>query len=698
MNPKTHLRLVVLHVLVAVLLLVLLGRLWNLQVMDGEHYRGVAAQNRMRDIVVPAVRGVILDGSGRPLVRNRTALVVSVDRTVLSRQKDRGKVVLARLAKVLGTSDAALEKRIRLCAPNVKRPCWPGSPYQPIPVDDRVDAKRALQIMERQEDFPGVTAQVQAVREYPRPEGASAAQTLGYLQPITQEELDWRRGLKVTGFSGVDLIGRDGLEAAYDPDLRGEPGVRQVLVDSQGRVTGTAREQAPVAGGTLITSIDAKVQAAAEKAIQHAVDTARKDGKKADAAAAVVLDVRTGRVVALASNPSYDPSIWIGGISQDEYEGLLGKSKGEPLISRATQGQFAPGSTFKISSVAAAVRDGYDLHGTYSCPGSYNVGSRAFKNFEGQGHGDMNLHTALVVSCDTIFYKFAYEEWLRDGGTRPDKRPKDPMVGMARQFGFGARTGIDLPSEAPGRIPNRSWKRDYWNATKKADCKAAKTGYPDMERTHPSRAAYLKAVAAENCAEGYMWRAGDAANLSVGQGDVLVTPLQLARSYAAVANGGRLVVPRIGQAVVRPDGTVTRRIESPQAPKLPVEQKVLAYMRSALAGVPKEGTAAGAFNGFDFGKVAVAGKTGTAEVYGREDTSWFASFAPVGKPRFAVVAMVAQAGTGATYAAPAVREIYEAMYGLNGKKAALTDGKLPDKLPKVRPDGTVGGPAQRTAP
>lgn len=690
MNSKTHFRLVVLYVLVAALLLVLIGRLWTMQVLDSEHYKQVAAENRTRDIVVPAVRGMILDDQGRPLVRNRTALVVSVDRTSLSRQKDKGTGTLHRLAKVLGTTYDDLSKKIRLCGPTVKRPCWPGSPYQPIPVDDRVDPKRALQIMERQEDFPGITAQVQAVREYPRPDGASAAQTLGYLQPITQEELDKRKGLKVTGYSGVDLIGRDGLEAMYDGDLRGEPGFRRVLVDSQGRVTGTAQDQAPIPGGNLVTSIDAGVQGAAEKALQNAIKNAHTQGHKADAGAAVVMDVQTGRVVAMASYPTYDPSIWTGGISQDEYDALLGKKKGEPLISRVTQGQFAPGSTFKISSVAGAVADGYSLNGTYPCPGSYNVGSRAFTNFEGQGHGDMNLHQALVVSCDTIFYKFAYEEWLRDGATKPKKNPSDPMVKMARNYGFGQRTGIDLPSETPGRIPDRGWKKTYWNATKKADCKAAKEGYPDVERTDPSRAAYLKAIASENCLEGYMWRAGDAANFSVGQGDVLVTPLQLTRAYAALANGGRLVVPRLATAVVRPDGRVVRRVDAPSAPRLPVAAKTLAYIRGGLAGVTKSGTAAGAFQGFDFKTVDVAGKTGTAEVYGKDDTSWFASFAPVKKPRFAVVVMVSQGGTGASTAAPAVREIYEAMYGSErGSKPLLKDGRLPSDLPKLPGQGAA---------
>jgi penicillin-binding protein 2 len=509
--------------------------------------------------------------------------------------------------------------------------------------------------MERQEDFPGVTAQIQAVRDYPEPEGASAAQVLGYLQPVTQDELDKRKGLKVTGYSGVDLVGRAGLEAQYDRALRGEPGYRRVLVDSQGRVTGTAEEQQPTSGSNLVTSIDAGVQGAAEKALKHAIDNARKGGKPADAGAAVVMDVRTGHMVAMASYPTYDPAIWTGGISQEKYDALLGKKNGEPLISRVTQGQFAPGSTFKISSVAAAVKDGASLKGIYPCPGSYNVGNRAFSNAGGTGYGPMTLHTALVKSCDTVFYRFAYLEWKADGGMHPKKNPSDPMVKMARQYGFGKKTGIDLPSESAGRIPDREWKRNYWEATKAANCKGAKEGYPEVAKTDPARAAYLKAVATENCTEGYVWRPGDAANFSVGQGNVLVTPLQLARAYAALANGGKLLTPRLGVAIVRPDGTVVQRIQPPPAEKLPVDQKVLKYIRNALAQVPKEGTAAGAFGGFDFKRVDVGGKTGTAEVYGKQDTSWFASFGPVKNPRFAVVVMVSQGGFGASTAAPAVR-------------------------------------------
>ncbi|TDC65584.1 penicillin-binding protein 2 [Actinomadura sp. GC306] len=690
MNPRTHFRLVVLYVMVGVLLLVLVGRMWTLQVLEGDHYRDIAAQNRMRDIVVPALRGMILDDRGRPLARNTSSLVISVDRTTLSRQDDGGEAVLRRLAGVLGMTYDEVGKRIRLCSPTVQRPCWPGSPYQPIPVVDHADPQRALQIMERQEDFPGVTAQIQPVRSYPEPEGASAVQTLGYLQPVTQEELDKREGLKVTGYSGVDLVGRDGLEAQYDKALRGEAGYRRVLVDAQGRVTGIAEKKEPVPGNHLVTSIDAGVQGAAEKALEEGIKEARRGGRPADSGAAVVMDVRTGRLVATASYPSYDPSVWTGGISQKKYDELLGEKNNSPLISRVTQGQGPPGSTFKVSSMAAAVKAGYDLHGTYSCPGSYMVGSRAFNNFQSANLGSMNLHTALVKSCDTIFYRFAHEMWLRNGGRNAPPDAKNPMVEMARGFGFDARTGIDLPSESPGRIPDRQWKRQYWEATREANCRGAKEGYPEVAKTDPGRAAYLKAVANENCLEGHVWRAGDAANLSIGQGNVLVTPLQLVRAYAAIANGGKLHTPRIGVAVMRPDGTVAERIKAPEPVRVPIDEKVLAYMRKALAKVPTDGTAGGAFAGFDLKRVAVAGKTGTAERYGHADMSWFASFGPAKEPRYAVVAMVSQGGFGAQTAAPIVRKIWEAMYGTKDRKAVLENGEVPAGLPKL--------PGSETAP
>ncbi|MQA87823.1 MAG: penicillin-binding protein 2 [Streptosporangiales bacterium] len=697
MSTRSRTRLFVLHVLVVSLLATLLGRLWYVQVLTGDEYARVAAANRTREIVVPAVRGWILDDAGRPLVRNRTALVVSVDRTQLSQQPDGGEAVLKRLAKVLDMSYGKLQKKIRLCSSEVGRPCWPGSPYQPIPVDDEVDSKTALQIMERREDFPGVVATPQPVREYPETYGTNAAHVLGYLQPVTDEELREREGLR-SQFSGIDLVGRAGLESTYDEDLRGRSGVRQVAVDSMGQVTHTVRETPATPGSHLVTSIDAGVQSVVEKSLRRAVQRARSQGSPGSAAAGVVLDVRTGRVVALGSLPTYDPSVWIGGISQKQLNELMSGKAENPLVSRATQGQYPPGSTFKLVSTSAAVESGYSLHGTYPCPGSYQVGNRAFSNFEGTAFGPMNLHRGLVVSCDTIFYKFAYELWQRDGGTDPVKNPKDAMINMAREYGFGKPTGIDLPNESPGRLPSREWKREYWEETKAYHCKHAKKGYPEVAKNEPSRAAYLTAISKENCKSGYQYRAGDAANFAIGQGDMISTPLQLANAYASLANGGTVYSPRIGKALVRPDGTVERKIKPRKQGKLPVPKRVLSFIRDALADVPRSGTAAGAFAGFPLDKLPVAGKTGTTEAYGAEDTSWFASFAPANNPRYAVVVMVAEAGEGSRFAAPAVREIYEGMYGLNGKKAVLPDGELPDELPKIDGGGFSPPPGYQTAP
>lgn len=691
MSTRSRTRLFVLHVLIMSLLATLLGRMWFLQVLSGHEYAQLAAANRTREIIVPAVRGWILDDLGRPLVRNRTALVVSVDRTQLGKQPDGGEAVMKRLAKVLDTPYGELLKKIRLCTKGVKRPCWPGSPYQPIPVADRVDSRTALQIMERREDFPGVSARPQPVRYYPEPSGSTAAHVLGYLQPVTDEELRKREGLRAQ-FSGIDLVGRAGLEAVYDKELRGSAGVRDVAVDSMGQVMHTVQETPPTPGSHLVTSVDAQVQGVVEGALRDAVKKARSGGKRASAASGVVLDVRTGRVVALASLPTYDPSIWIGGISQRQLDRLTSEKSNHPLLSRATQGQFPPGSTFKVVSTSAAVKAGYDLHGTYPCPGSYRVGDRAFRNFEGTAFGSMNLHRALVVSCDTIFYRFAHLMWMHDGGIDPVKKPQDAMIDMARAFGFGVPTGIDLPNESGGRLPSRQWKQAYWKETKDFHCKHAKTGYPDVAKTDPSRARYLTAISKENCKSGYVYRAGDAANFAIGQGDMIATPLQLARAYAAVANGGTVWHPQIGKAFIAPDGTVTKRLEPEKAGTLPVPDRVLSYIRSALADVPRAGTASGAFAGFPLNKVAVAGKTGTAESFGKEDTSWFASFGPANNPRYAVVVMVAEAGQGAQVAAPAVREIWEGIYGLDGKEAALPGGELPEELPKIDGDGTFGPP------
>ena len=719
MSERSRLRLVVLQILVLSLLATLLGRLWYLQVLASDNYKSAAAENGTRQIITPAPRGMILDARGRPLATNRTALVVSISRTAMLRQRDGGRALVAKVAQVIGEPFQDVWERTRLCgspgAPPAPR-CFNGSPYQPIPLTDQASTAMALQIMERREDFPGVTAELTSVRDYPMPLGANAAHELGYLGPVTDQELAARnqaagkRGSNETVLQRTDLIGRAGLEREYDDDLRGTPGVKTLAVDHQGGVTGVVSETQPTPGNYLVTTIDAQVQAAAEKQLKAAIMRARHTGDinkgfakyKADSGAVVVLDVRTGGIIAMASWPTYNPNIWVGGISSKDYKAITSKRNNYPNQSRAFQGQFAPGSTFKAVSTPAAVRAGYSLNGSYPCPAAYPIGGSMKGNYESEAFGMISFRRAIQVSCDTVFYKFAYETWLREGGLHPKKNVKDPFTEEAKGFGLGKPTGLDLPGEAHGRIADRAWKLAYWKATKSFYCAKAKTGYPEVARKDPRRAAYLLQLSKENCADGWAYRGGDAANFAIGQGDTLLTPLQLARVYAAVANGGTLVTPHIGSAIMTPEGQLVRRIDPKPAGRAPTSRQTLAWLRSALRSVTEQGTGYGPFfrAGFPLTKLPVASKTGTAEVYGKQSTSWFATFAPADKPQYAVVMMVSQGGTGSGISGPSVAELYKTLFGIHGNKvdlaaAAPPGGHPATTLPQVRPDGTVVNPESR---
>ena len=276
---------------------------------------------------------------------------------------------------------------------------------------------------------------------------------------------------------------------------------------------------------------------------------------------------------------------------------------------------------------------------------------------------------------------------------------KDPFTEMAKGFGLGRPTGIDLPSEADGRIADRAWKRAYWKATREFYCEKAKTGYPDVARSDRERAAYLRKLSRENCVDGWAYRGGDAANFAIGQGDTTTTPLQMARVYAAVANGGTLVTPHVGKAIMSAEGKLIRRIEPKPAGRVPASATTLKWLRGALRAVTERGTGHGPFSraGFPLDKIPVASKTGTGEVYGKQSTSWFTSYAPADKPRYAVVMMVSQGGTGSGTSGPSVAEVYKTLFGVDGQnvdlaKASPPGGKPPTELPEIRSDGTVVQP------
>ncbi len=636
----------------------LVGRLGQVQLVGHDDFRAAASSPDTRTLVVPALRGRILDREGQVLADNRVSTVVTIERRVIADSDDRGAAVVRDVASVLGVPAADLLGRTWLCgeqgAPAAPA-CWAGSPQVPVPLAEDVDPTRALSLVEQPSRFPGVAVESHAVRFYPRPLGVSAAQALGYLGQVRADEVGGDGGLVAD-----DLVGRSGLEQQYDEVLRGTPGRTVVAVDARGLVTGVVSRTDPLPGRDLVTSLDVRVQAAAEKALATQMAAARTRGWPADSGAVVVLDPRTGAVAALASAPAYDPNIWTGGISPADYADLTAPAAGTPLLSRAIGVELAPASTMKPASVAAAVRAGNPLRGAYDCPASYRIGNRLFHNHETRGRGLISFRTAIRISCDTVFYAVAYDAWRAQGGFAAKSDARDPFVTVATGLGLGARTGIDLPGEAPGRVPDRAWKQARWEETKADSCRRARTGYPEV--TDRTQAAYLEQVAAENCESGYLLRPGDAANFSIGQGDVAVTPLQMAVMYGAIANGGTVVTPRVGSSVVDPATGRGDDVATGPRRKAPLTAAVDAYLRTALRDAVTAGSVRRQYAGLK--GWPVAGKTGTGEVAGKRDTSWFVSYAPANDPEWVVSVVVAQGGPGARTAAPVARAVHETLRGL----------------------------------
>jgi penicillin-binding protein 2 len=348
---------------------------------------------------------------------------------------------------------------------------------------------------------------------------------------------------------------------------------------------------------------------------------------------------------------------------------------------------YAPASTFKSVSVVAAMNAGYDMSASYKCPSKVLIGNREFANFESKSQGTINMKRAIAVSCDTIWYQIAYDEWLRDGGLFPKSGLNDYFFTAARGFGLGKTTGIDLPSEASGRLPDRAWKEAIYKENKNFYCNF-KTRAKKSDLTP-----FLIEVARENCLDGNILRAGDAVNFSIGQGDTLMTPIQMTQLYAAIANGGTMYKPQVARAIIKPNGQVVKEFMPEVIATNVLSKKSSKFLREALRAVVTEGTGAGAFSGFP---VSIAGKTGTAEDKGRNkdgsakaDTAWFASFAPAEKPKYAVVMVVSQGGFGGSISAVGVKDIYTSLFGVSGGKVDPTKeifpNGVPSQLPKVDP-------------
>ncbi len=678
MSQRSKISLIVFQSLVFSLLFALFGRLFYLQVLESGRYKEAAISIQSRDIVTPAIRGAISDINGSPLVVDLPGLVVFIDRSTLDKQSDKGATVLRRTAELFNLEYADIYQRTRLCGElpvNNRAGCWNGTRYQPIPLVGGASQDVALKIMENSDQFAGVNVASIPIRSYPSLEGENVSHVLGYVGSVTDEDL--KNSSK--NYYRSEVVGKTGLETQYNEYLRGTPGVRTFLVNRKEVVTKESKNIQAIAGNNLVTNIDAKLQSGVERALEAAVKRARASGYRGDSGAAVVLEIKTGRVLAMASYPTYEPEIWQKGLTVKQAEDLFSEVKGVPALSRPLQGLFAPASTFKSVSVVAAANAGYPLDGSYNCPSSVEIGNRTFNNFDSVAAGRLKLDVGLAISCDSLWYQIAYDEWVRDGGLKPKSKTNDYFFNAAKAFGVGKVTGIDLPSELSGRLPNRTWKQNWFEQNKDFYCNyQQRAKKQDLTR-------YLIEIARENCLDGNKVRAGDAVNFSIGQGDTLVTPIRLAQMYAAIANNGTYYKPQVARAVVDTDGKVIKEFKPEVADVIKEEQSTWDFLHRALRMVVTRGTAGSVFSGFP---VAVSGKTGTAQVFGKnpngsakDDTSWFASYGPTENPTYAVVMMVSQGGFGASTSGLGVRDIYSTLFGVTGNKVDPSKAIFPNGVP-----------------
>ena len=643
---STGLRLTFLALLVVSLFVLLFARLWFLQVMAGERFVAQAQGNAVRTVTLEAPRGKILDRDGDPIVVNRYAAVVSVQPDEMG---DRREEVYAALADMLRLTPEEVERR----AASTRT-----GPFRPRPIAIDVDLDVVSYIHENgAEMFPGVYAETLPLRDYQH--GNLAAHVVGYLGEISEEQLaseeyqDYRQG---------DLIGWAGVEKTRERDLRGVNGTRRLEVDARGRVLRHLGDTPPTSGADVRLTIDIDVQQSVERALSEGIEAARgfhdsgsgpgRGGTyKAPAGAAVVLDPNNGEVLAMASHPTFEPADFVGGISQARWDHLSDAANHFPLINRAIQSSYPPGSVFKVIPAAAALENGYVAPGqTLPCGPEFTWGPTTYRNWNrGVHEGQMDIARSLVRSCDTVYYELAQRMWTEEEREGPDARERLPE--HARGWGLGSAAGIDLPSERGGVVPGREWKRSYWEQTKDITCQQAQTSEPGS---------YRQEVLADLCEDGHRWRGGDAVNMSIGQGDVQTTPLQIANAFAAIANRGTLHRPHVTAEISRPDGTTEEVAPAPNG-ALPVSREHLDYLHTGLVGVnhAPDGTGAGVFGGFP---VTVAGKTGTAEYKPKQPIAWYAGYAPADSPRYVVAVMVEEGGGGSLTAAPIAKRIFESLF------------------------------------
>jgi penicillin-binding protein 2 len=568
-----------LTIVVLTALLAIVGQLWYLQVLEGDRMQALSDKNRMRVRPIAAPRGILFDRNGLPLVDNRPAFTLSL----IPREIDQREAVLGRLGLLLGIPYPELDEALGRVAPDS---------FMPVRLRRGLSLEDVAKIEEWKLELPGVVVEVEPLRVYPN--SRFAAHLLGYVREANDEQL--RQGRYRRG----DMVGQTGLERLLDEFLRGRDGGERIEVDAMGRPIRILQRNEPKPGAHVVTTVDRRIQEAAERAME---------GR---AGAVVVMDPRTGDVLAMVSTPAFEVDRFTGTMDREAWVQLI-RDPSHPLLNRTVQSQYAPGSVFKIIVAAAGLQETtLAPMDRVQCSGEFHFGGRAFKDWKEEGHGTVDLRRALIQSCNIYFYQAGLKVGL------------DAIARYARAFGLGAGTGVDLPGEKFGLIPG-----------------------PD--RSRKGRRA---------------WTGGETVNMSIGQGALLVTPMQVARLMAAVANGGTLFKPRLVQRIEAADGRLLFADSVLVNGDVDLSPMVWAFLKMSLLGVVNEGTGyAARIPGLD-----IAGKTGTAQIITNskaekgQDHAWFASFAPVGDPRYVVVIMVERGGKGGQVAAPIAKQIYNAIF------------------------------------
>ncbi len=685
-TDSTHVRLSAIGIVAVSLFLALFMRLWFLQGIDRQAFEAASVSNRVRVIHEEGPRGRILDRNGKILVDSETSIVVSLDREPLRKMEEPERnavfVSLADTLQQLGvpTKLSLIEKRYA----DLRY-----APQEYVPIADDVDPSVEIYLMERADRYPGIIVERKAIRSYPY--GNLAAHLLGYVGEINEKELVERGGQlpgsgsasttsttttrpattqptspadsssgattttlangaggasggRLTDYRLGDSIGKGGVERSYEADLRAVPGERTIEVNAKGDLVDVLSLESPVVGDDIWLTIDIDLQAHAERLLAAKIQDLRgrrdKENNRLNApqGSVVIEDPQNGQILAMASYPDYDPSVTVNGISQEQWEAFNDPNSGLPLVNWALQGTYAPGSTFKLYTALAGYKSGYLRNGTevINDPGVYTIencqGEKCeVRNAGSTPHGTVNMATALTVSSDVYFYKLADKFW-----NLTDQYGETPIQDAAAQFGLGAKTGVPLSGENPGRLPTP------------ANRKAAFEARPDLFMTGD-------------------WRSGDNINTSIGQGDVLATPLQLVNSYATFANGGTRYQPQIVTKVTRPSDltlpandpanyTLIRQVEPVVQGTIQIQPDQYAKIYDGLLGVTQSafGTASASWQA---SKTAwpMAGKTGTAQVSKKADTSLFAAWGPAGTgepARYAISVVIPESGFGGEVAAP----------------------------------------------